>query len=170
MSYQKKLHEIIAKFESSPEVVLRAISELHRIEMSLHTLLKELPGDIKTHTSKEKEVEERKGDHMTFDEWVTKNARPRVEDDSDYSDEENGQYYWGLHKQYNQYVKQWKDQMFGPDYEPWDDKPLKSIVRIPSESETKARVPEAIITTVSTAVDTNANQVQGKEEEDVLLV
>ena len=48
LSYQKKLHEIIAKFESSPEVILRAISELHRIEMSLHTLMKGLPGDIKT--------------------------------------------------------------------------------------------------------------------------
>ena len=136
MSYQKKLHEIIAKFESSPEVVLRAISELHRIEMSLHTLMKELPGDIQTSIdkSKDEKEEERKGDHMTFDEWVTKNSRPRVEDDSGYSDEENGQYYWGLHKQYNQYVKEWKDQMFGLDYEPWDDKPPKSIVRIPGQN------------------------------------
>ena len=133
--------------------------------MSLHTLLKELPGDIKTHTSKEKEVEERKGDHMTFDEWVTKNARPRVEDDSDYSDEENGQYYWGLHKQYNQYVKQWKESMFGPDYEPWDDKPLKSIVRIPSESETKRKSARSDNNNCKHGSNPNANQVQGKEEE-----
>jgi hypothetical protein len=43
LSYQKKLHEIINQV-SSPEIVLRAISELHRIEMSLHTLFKEIPG------------------------------------------------------------------------------------------------------------------------------
>ena len=47
LSYQKKLHELCDS-ESSPELVLRAISELHKIEMSLHTLMKELPGDIKT--------------------------------------------------------------------------------------------------------------------------
>ena len=47
LSYQKKLHEL-CESESSPELVLRAISELHKIEMSLHTLMKELPGDIKT--------------------------------------------------------------------------------------------------------------------------
>ena len=47
LSYQKKLHEL-CNSESSPELVLRAISELHKIEMSLHTLMKELPGDIKT--------------------------------------------------------------------------------------------------------------------------
>lgn len=31
LSYQKKLHEIIAKFESSPEVILPAISEHRRM-------------------------------------------------------------------------------------------------------------------------------------------
>jgi hypothetical protein len=41
LSYQKKLHEIINRFgEQSPEPVIRAISELHRLELSLHTLLK----------------------------------------------------------------------------------------------------------------------------------
>jgi tRNA nucleotidyltransferase/poly(A) polymerase len=53
LSYQKKLHEIINQVsESSPELVLRAISELHKIEVSLHTLMKELPGDIKTSKDK----------------------------------------------------------------------------------------------------------------------
>ena len=47
LSYQKKLHDIISSTEK-PEVQVRAISELHSIEMSLHSLFKELPQfDIK---------------------------------------------------------------------------------------------------------------------------
>jgi hypothetical protein len=42
LSYQKKLHDIISVSEK-PEVQVRAISELHSIEMSLHSLFKELP-------------------------------------------------------------------------------------------------------------------------------
>jgi hypothetical protein len=57
LSYQKKLHEVINQFgEQSPELVIRSISELHRLEISLHTLLKELPDDIAT--SKDKYDEE----------------------------------------------------------------------------------------------------------------
>ena len=41
-SYQKKLHEIIAATKK-PEVQIRAISELHSIEMSIFSLLKQLP-------------------------------------------------------------------------------------------------------------------------------
>jgi len=41
-SYQKKLHEIIADTKK-PEVKLRAITELHSIEMSLFSLWKQLP-------------------------------------------------------------------------------------------------------------------------------
>jgi hypothetical protein len=52
---------------------------------------------------------------MKFDEWIGKNTHPRLADDSQYSDEENGQYYWDLHKKYNQYVEDWKTQNFGPD-------------------------------------------------------
>ena len=60
LSYQKKLHEIINQVsESSPELVIRAISELHRIEISLHTLMKELPGDIKTSKDKENDSEKK---------------------------------------------------------------------------------------------------------------
>jgi hypothetical protein len=51
---------------------------------------------------------------MKFDEWVSKNIVPRISDDSYYSDEENCQYYWDLHKKYNQYVEDWKKQNFGP--------------------------------------------------------
>jgi hypothetical protein len=104
LSYQKKLHAICDKWDSSPELVLRAISELHRIEISLHTLMKELPGDIKTSLDVE---EEEKTSIMTFDEWrYNIGGGPRVSGDEDYSDEENGQYYWDLHKKYNEYVSQ----------------------------------------------------------------
>ncbi|HEY7108060.1 MAG TPA: hypothetical protein VH415_01390 [Nitrososphaeraceae archaeon] len=43
LSYQKKLHELLPVNNKNPELVIRVISELHRIELSLHTLLKELP-------------------------------------------------------------------------------------------------------------------------------
>jgi hypothetical protein len=41
-SYQKKLHEIISTTKK-PKVQLRAISELHSIEMSIFSLWKQLP-------------------------------------------------------------------------------------------------------------------------------
>ena len=41
-SYQKKLHEIISTTKK-PEVQLRAISELHSIEVSMFSLWKQLP-------------------------------------------------------------------------------------------------------------------------------
>jgi hypothetical protein len=42
ISYQKKLHEIISA-SKKPEVQIRAISELHSIEMSIFSLWKQLP-------------------------------------------------------------------------------------------------------------------------------
>jgi hypothetical protein len=42
LSYQKKLHEIMSGSEA-PEIGIRAIAELHRIEMSVFSLFKELP-------------------------------------------------------------------------------------------------------------------------------
>ena len=121
LSYQKKLHELCDS-ESSPELVLRAISELHKIEMSLHTLMKELPGDIKTSEDGKDKVKEKNG-ILTFDKWVTENnnLRPRIGDDSSYNDEDNGQYYWGLHKKYKDYLKDWENQNSGPNpNEVWD--------------------------------------------------
>ena len=44
LSYQKKLNEILTTCEA-PEIRIRAIAELHRIEMSLHTIFQELPHD-----------------------------------------------------------------------------------------------------------------------------
>jgi hypothetical protein len=146
LSYQKKLNEIINQVsDSSPELVLRAISELHKIEISLHTLMKELPGDIKTSKDKteENDREKEKTGHLTFDEWINKYPpKPRISDDTDYTDEENGQYYWELHKKYNEYVKEWGNSMFGPDPESdsaWGSNPPKSLLRLPdSNQESKA--------------------------------
>jgi len=39
----------------SPDLLLKAISELHRIEMSLHTLFEEIPGDVRIEESKTKD-------------------------------------------------------------------------------------------------------------------
>ena len=51
LSYQKKLHDIIAststdidgEHEQRPEVKIRAITELHAIEVTLFTMWKQLP-------------------------------------------------------------------------------------------------------------------------------
>ena len=51
---------------------------------------------------------------MSFEDWTKNNIQPRISNDFFYTDNENGQYYWGLHKKYNQYVKDWETQNFGP--------------------------------------------------------
>ena len=52
---------------------------------------------------------------MSFEYWTKDNIQPRIGDDSCYSEDENGQYYWGLHKKYKAYLKDWENQNFGPD-------------------------------------------------------
>jgi hypothetical protein len=165
LSYQKKLHELINNNESkSPELVIRSISELHRIELSLHMLMKELPGDITTSKDIAKRDKENKNteDRMTFDEWLENNKQvPRVVNDSDYSDEENGKYYWDLHKRYNAYVKDWEYHMFGADTPP------KSLVRVQSvewadsapvsDSETKKIERQDLRITVKPTDDDNTD-------------
>jgi hypothetical protein len=68
----------------------------------------------------------KKNDHgpMSFEDWTKNNIQPRVGDHSHYSEDENGQYYWGLHKKYNEYVKAWENSVFGSDPAPdsvWGD-------------------------------------------------
>jgi hypothetical protein len=79
---------------------------------------------------------------MSFEDWTKNNIQPRISDDSNYSEEENGQYYWNLHKKYNEYVKDWETQNFGPDPDPdsaWESNPPKSLLRLPdSNQESKA--------------------------------
>ena len=47
---------------------------------------------------------------ISFEDWTKNNIQPRIGDDSYYSEEENGQYYWNLHKKYKEYVKDWDTQ------------------------------------------------------------
>jgi hypothetical protein len=55
LSYQKRLNQIMAS-SGTPEIRVRAIAELHRIEMSLHTIFQELsqfkinPVSLNSHT------------------------------------------------------------------------------------------------------------------------
>jgi hypothetical protein len=74
---------------------------------------------------------------LTFDEWINKYPpEPRISDDTDYTDQENGQYYWGLHKKYNEYVKEWGNSMFDPDPDSvWGSNPPKSLLRLPDSTK-----------------------------------
>jgi hypothetical protein len=91
------------------DIVIRAISELHRIEMSIFSLWKQLP-DLEIIDNNDNRGENKsKPAFMTFDEWRYENSHPRIEDDSGYSDEENGQYYWDLHKRNHKYVDECKN-------------------------------------------------------------
>jgi hypothetical protein len=117
LSCQKKLHEIIYGTKKD-EVKIRAISELHSIEMDIYNLWKQLPNlDIADLLSVAEPEPQVNVAPMTFDEWANANGNtpPRVDEDTTYSDEENGKYYWDLHKRYQEYVNDWDWHMFGPD-------------------------------------------------------
>ena len=77
--------------------------------------MKELPGDIKT----SKDVDAKKSNTMSFDEWRHRYDGPRVFGDEGYSDEENGRYYWDLHKRYNEYLTKQKVPIIGLESEAW---------------------------------------------------
>jgi hypothetical protein len=177
LSYQKKLHEIITQFgEQSPELVIRAISELHRLELSLHILQKELPDDIATSKDKaeeqEKEKEKEKDDHLTYEEWMSENTKPRIGDDSQYTNEENGKYYWDLHIKYNKYVEEWKDSMFGfdtpkPKSKPWQLDPTNPWSDNYQGDITTEQKPNLTTDTTDTEPKPKpAIEVQSQEEED----
>jgi hypothetical protein len=66
-SYQKKLHEIIDSTKK-PEVQLRAISELHSIEMSIFSLWKQLPDlDIVDSPQQEESLNKDKSPYINID-------------------------------------------------------------------------------------------------------
>jgi hypothetical protein len=117
--------------------------------MSLHTLFKEIPGDIKTEIDEEKEDKPNKG-YLNFEDWLHEHAAPRAFGDSDYSDEENGKYYWDLHKRYNEYVQDWKNHVFG-----YDKSLPKSIVRIESDVwATDSKIHQSIVPSCSANKET----------------
>jgi hypothetical protein len=188
LSYQKKLHEIISNTKKE-EVKIRAISELHSIEMDIYNLWKQLPNldivDPVTEPEPQGKVEP-----MTFDEWANTsgNTPPRVDEDATYSDEENGRYYWDLHKRYQEYVKDWEWHMFGDtekksesESEAWtvDDKPksrpksvlegkpIETIVSAASEI-TKQEEQHAHITSVNS--DKMSESEHGDDDDWKVLV
>jgi hypothetical protein len=135
LSYQKKLHELINK-NPSPELTVRAISELHRIELSLHTLMKELPGDITT--SKDKVIAKQNNkDQENHQDWNEING-PKLKTFAEWYDNvrELGLMTEEINRtQYDAYVKEWNNGMFGPDAsrKSIDFGPSKSIVFEQSE-------------------------------------
>ena len=57
-----------------------------------------------------------------------------------YNEEENGQYYWELHKKYKEYLKDWETQNFGPDPDDvWvsESNPPKAIEKIHKTKSSK---------------------------------
>ena len=65
-----------------------------------------------------------------FDELVRQNEGPRIDNDSAYSDEENCQYYWNLHKKYKAYLKDWENRNFRPDpHEAWSTRVTLGRIR-----------------------------------------
>ena len=62
-SYQKKLHEIINDTKK-PEVQIRAITELHSIEMSIFSLWKQLPALDIVDTKNNKDDQDRDSVNM----------------------------------------------------------------------------------------------------------
>jgi hypothetical protein len=97
LSYQKTLHDIIKHCGKTPEIIIRSISELHRIEITLHNLMKELPGGIEVNKVEEKA--------FSFHERAQRGSIvPPIGNESD---EELGKYYKNLHRQYenNQSIK-----------------------------------------------------------------
>jgi hypothetical protein len=76
-SYQKKLHEIINDTKK-PEVKLRAISELHSIEMSIFSLWKQLPDlDIVDSPQQEESLNKDKSPYINI-ETVMPEDRDRI--------------------------------------------------------------------------------------------
>ena len=76
-SYQKKLHEIINDTKK-PEVKLRAITELHSIEMSIFSLWKQLPDlDIVDSPQKQESVIKDKSPYINIDTVVSED-RDRI--------------------------------------------------------------------------------------------
>jgi hypothetical protein len=72
-SYQKKLHEIIND-TNKPEVQLRAISELHSIEMSIFSLWKQLPDlDIVDSPQKEESLNKDKSPYINIETVMPEN-------------------------------------------------------------------------------------------------
>jgi len=114
-SYQKKLHEIIND-NNKPEVKLRAITELHSIEMSIFSLWKQLP-DLKIDESRDNRNE------YEYDN-VGRNGLPRAISYGSEEDERQDRAVFVGWKQgdppLDSRFRAMMEQKYGVEFEPWD--------------------------------------------------
>jgi hypothetical protein len=154
-SYQKKLHEIISTTKK-PEVQIRAISELHSIEMSIFSLWKQLPALDIVDTNKENE------DSTFHQEYqydnVGRNGLPRAISYGPEEDERQDRaVYFGWKEGDGPLDAQFKasmDEKYGLPNEPWDDPKwiqchsckrwFKSMVRLEMHAS-RYCIPEPIV-------------------------
>jgi hypothetical protein len=120
-SYQKKLHEIINVTEK-PEVQIRALSELHSIEMSIFSLWKQLPAlDIV-------DTKDNKDDHNSEEyqyDNVGRNGLPRaISYGSEEDDRQDRAVFFGWKQgdpPLDSRFRAMMEQKYGVEFEPWDE-------------------------------------------------
>jgi hypothetical protein len=126
LSYQKKLNDIISA-SKKPEVQIRAISELHSIEISIFNLWKQLP-DLTIVDDADKDNSSGLPDpnldwsstRKSLEELLQQREHmPRVLDDASYSPEENAEYYRGLVKKYEERIDEYKKRRDGENPDAW---------------------------------------------------
>jgi hypothetical protein len=118
-SYQKKLHEIL-NVTKKPEIQLRAISELHSIEMSIFSLWKQLPAlDIVDTNNDEHNNEEYRYDN------AGRNGLPRAISHGPEEDERQDRVIFFGWKQGDPpldcHFRSMMEEKYGLPNEPWDD-------------------------------------------------
>jgi len=119
-SYQKKLHEII-NVTNKPEVQLRAISELHRIEMSIFNLWKQLP-DLQIDDRINSTDQNR--DEFEYDN-VGRNGLPRaISYDKEEDERQDRAVFFGWKQgdpPLDSRFRAMMEQKYGLEFELWDD-------------------------------------------------
>ena len=121
-SYQKKLHEIISRTKK-PEIQIRAISELHSIEMSIFSLWKQLPTLDIVDTNKDNKDEHNSKEYQ-YDN-VGPSGLPRAISYGPEEDErQDGAVFLVGSKgdpSLDYRFRAIMDQKFGVEFEPWDE-------------------------------------------------
>ena len=122
-SYQKKLHEIISATKK-PEAQIRAIPELHSIEMSIFSLWKQLPALDIVDTNKKDNKDEHNSEEYQYDN-VGPSGLPRaISYGSEEDERQDRAVYFGWKEgdpPLNGRFKTSMDEKYGLRSEPWDD-------------------------------------------------
>ena len=123
-SYQKKLHEIISA-ANKPEVQIRAITELHSIEMSIFSLWKQLPALDVVDANKENQDSSFHPEYQYENENIGPNGCSRALSHSRKEDEEaNKKIYFGWKQgdpPLDSRFRASMEQKYGVELEPWDE-------------------------------------------------